>query len=205
MVKTGATLTRRRLFFFGDERVNMAHQSSCEEDYVGDAEILRLLEESRQAFEAGNKYELLMCVFRCAAFQAVIPEWAADALIALRESIENGRVADFNDAFGKPREKLNTRAARARIKGATPLVLGELLRLRTLGRSLNDPEMFSEVVDNLRGRGVNVNHRDVQTIYKSDGHFLKAVSRVPDPKVTHGSSYVTYPKARRRGRNILRD
>ena len=156
MVKTGSPLTRRRLFFIGDERVNMAHQSSCDEDYVGDAEILRLLEEWRLAYEAGNKYELLICVFRCAAFQAVIPEWAADALIALREGIENGRVADFNDAFGKPLEKVNTRAARARIKRATPLVLGELLRLRTLGRSLNDAEMFSEVVENLSGRGVNV-------------------------------------------------
>jgi hypothetical protein len=83
----------------------MAWKPSCEEDYVGDAAILLLLEDSRIAFESGDKSELMMCVFRCAAFQAVIPEWAADALIALREDIEDGRIADFNEAFGKPTEK----------------------------------------------------------------------------------------------------
>ncbi len=183
----------------------MVWQSSCEEDYVGDAEVLHLLDESRLAFEGGDKSALMLCVFRCAAFQAVIPEWAADALITLRENLENGRVADFNDAFGRPREKVNTRAARARIKGLKSLVVGELLQLRNQGLSFNDDEMFTAVVERLRMRGVHVNHRDVQTIYKSDGQFLKGIPRGPDPKGGHGFAYITLPKARRRGRSILRD
>lgn len=183
----------------------MVWTSSCEEDYVGDAEILRLLEESRLAFQAGDKSALMICVFRCAAFQAVIPEWAANALIALRENLENGRVADFNEAFGTPPEKLNTRAARARIKKMTPLVLAEILQLRTQGLSLNADEMFSQVVENLRNRGYAVNERDVQTIYRTDGKFLKAIPRGLDPKGGHGFALITLPRARRRGRSILRD
>ena len=183
----------------------MVWQSSCEEDYVGDEEVLRLLEESRLAFERGDKSALMLCVFRCAAFQAVIPEWAADALIALRENIETGRVADFNAAFGRPREKVNTRAARARIGGMKSHVLGELLQLRTQGLSFNDEEMFSAVVEKLRSRGLNINHRDVQTIYKSDGGFLKKVPRGTDPKGGHGFALTTLPRARRKGRSILRD
>lgn len=183
----------------------MAWQSSCEEDYIGDAEILLLLEESHQAFDAGDKSALMMCVFRCAAFQAVIPEWAAEALIALRENMENGRVKDFNDAFSTSAEKVNTRAARARKKHLSPLVLAEIVQLRTKGVTFNDDEMFSQVVENLRERRENVNHRDVQEIYKKDGEFLKAIPRGPDPKGGHGFANMMAPKARRRGRNILQD
>ena len=146
----------------------MAWVSSSEEDYIGDAEILRLLDESRLAFESGEKSALMMCVFRCAAFQAVIPEWAADALIALQEKLENGRVADFNEAFGRPPEQVNTRAARARITQMRPFVLAELLLLRTEGLSYNATDMFPQVVENLRKRGLVINARDVQEIYKDD-------------------------------------
>lgn len=186
----------------------MVRKSSGEWDYIGDVEILRLLEESRKAFEAGNKSELMMCVFRCAAFQAVIPEWAADALIALRENMENGRVADFNKAFesNKPTLKANTRAARARIEGGRSDVLAEILQLRTKGSSFNDDEMFSQVVTNLRQRRININHRDVQTIYKSDdAAFLKKIPRGPDPNGNHGFALQTLPRPRRHGRNILWD
>lgn len=183
----------------------MTRQSSCEEDYVGDAEILRLLEESRQAFEGGDKSQLMTCVFRCARFQAVIPEWAADALLAIQEGIECGRIANFNEAFGKPREKVNTRAARARKEKVRPEVLAVLSGLRADGSSLNDAEMFEKALEILRGRGLNVNHRDIQEIYKTHGDFLQQMPRGPDPQRVYGMSDVTLPKPRRRGRNILRD
>ena len=179
----------------------------CEEDYVGDEQILNLLEESRTAFEGGDKSALLICVFRCAAFQAVIPEWAADALIALRENLKNGRVVDFNEAFksDKPAERVNTRAAQTRKKKATPDVLAEILQLRTQGVSLHDSKMFEQVVENLRHRGVNVNHRDVQEIYALEGKFFKEVPRGPDLKGGYGIGSIIFPKPRRRGRNILHD
>ena len=137
----------------------------------------------------------------------MIPEWAADALIALRENMENGRVANFNEAFksDKPTERVNTRAARTRKKKATPDVLAEILQLRAKGVSLNDPNMFSQVVENLRHRGVNVNHRDVQEIYALEGQFFKEVPRGPDLKGGYGIGSIIFPKPRRRGRNILHD
>ena len=183
----------------------MAWQSSCEEDYIGDAEILRLLEESHQAFTSGDKSALMMCVFRCAAFQAVIPDWAADALIALRENLENGRVADFNEAFGMPTDKVNTRAAAVRIKKLSADVLAEILQLRTKGSSFNSAEIFPQVVENLSRQGVNVNERDVREIYAKDGQFLREIPRGPDPKGAHGFANMVAPRARRRGRSTLRD
>lgn len=183
----------------------MVRTSSGEEDYVGDAEILRLLDESRLAHAAGDKSALMLCVFRCASFQAVIPEWAADALIALREGLENGRVTDFNDAFGTPTEKVNTRALSDRKKKLASLVLAEILQLRTKGVSYNAAEIFPLVVENLQARGVVINERDAQAIYKNDGDFLKSIPRGPDPKGGHGFAHLTFPKPRRRGRGILQD
>ena len=183
----------------------MAHHPSGEWDYIGDAEILRLLDESRRAFEDGDKSALMTCVFRCAAFQAVIPEWAANALITLKANLENGPVKDFNDAFGVPKKRVNARAAKTRKDKARSDVLAEMLQLRTKGSSLNDAEMFGQVVENLRGKGVNVNHRDVQEIYKSDVPFLKSIPRKPAPNDTYGFVKFQRQPARRYGRNILRD
>jgi hypothetical protein len=178
--------------------------SDAELDYVGDHQILELLEASRIAFEGGDKFELLKCVFRCARFQAVIPEWAADALLAIQEDLEDGRLADPNAAFGRPSERASTRASRARKRDAKAQVLAELWRLRWSGGSLNDAEMFPEALENLRASGLDVNHRDIKEIYSEHGAFLKEVPR-NDQNTVRGFMDVTYPKPRRRGRKILRD
>jgi hypothetical protein len=185
----------------------MAHRlSSGQEDYIGDAEVLRLLERARQGFEGGDKSQLMWCVYRCARFQAVIPEWAVDALLAIQDDMESGRIADFNGAFGKPSEKVNTRAARERKKKLAPEVLIVLTRLRADGSSLNDDEMFGEALEILRGQGFDVNHRDIQDIYKSDGGFIKKIPRKPSPKQgNYTVASLMLPSPRRRGRNTLQD
>ncbi len=178
--------------------------SDAELDYVGDRQILELLEANRIAFEGGDKFALLNCLFRCARFQAVIPDWAADALLAIEQDLEDGRLADSNAAFGKPAERVSTRASRARQRDARAPVLAELWRLRWRGGSLNDAEMFPEALENLRASGLNVNHRDIKTIYSEHGAFLKGVPR-DDPKTVRAFADLTYPRPRRRGRKILRD
>lgn len=183
----------------------MSDEYSDEElDYVGDSQILELLEGSRIAFEGGDRSELMKCIFRCARFQAVIPDWAADALLAIQEDLEGGRLSDPNAAFGKPSEKASTRAARERKRNAKSPVLAELWRLRWGGSSLNDAEIFAQALENLRASGLNVNHRDIKEIYAEHGAFLKDVPR-NDPNMGRGFMDATYPKARRRGRKILRD
>lgn len=184
----------------------MVQTPSGEWDYVGDDQILQLLEENRLSFEAGEKSQLILCVVRCARFQAVIPEWAANALIAISDNLESGRLKDFNDAFGMPTEKVNTRAAKARINKLKTEVLAHIQQLRIQGTSFNDADMFSQVVDALRERGIHANHRDVQYIYKTYGSFLKKLPRGPLPNGDGtGFAMVTFPKPRRHGRKILRD
>ena len=86
-----------------------------------------------------------------------------------------------------------------------PDVLVEILRERAKGDSLNDDLMFPAVVENLQVRGVNVKHRDVRTIYGLEGKYLKKVPRKPKPNDGYGIGSITFPKSRRRGRNILED
>lgn len=184
----------------------MVHTTSGEWDYVGDEQILKLLEENRLGYEAGDKSQLMRCVIRCARFQAVIPEWAVDALIAIDDNLETGRLKDFNEALGVPTEKISTRAAKARIAKLKTEVLGLIQQLRFQGASFNDADMFPQVVEALRTRGIHANHRDVQYIYKTYGSFLKENPRGPLPNGSGGAfSMVTWPKPRRHGRKILRD
>jgi hypothetical protein len=188
----------------------MANQSKVDDDNdeypIGDREILRLLDESRLAFEKGDKSALMKCVFRCARFQAVIPEWAADALLVIQDDMEIGSITDFNSAFGRPLEKANTRAARARKEKSKHEVLTVLMRLRAEGCSLNDSEMFSQAQERLQDLGLKVNHRDIQDIYKSDGDFIRTIPRKPPPlQGNYAIANLNFKKPRRRGRNILKD
>ncbi len=174
-----------------------------EEVDVGDVEILRLLDNARQKFKAGDKSQLMHCVFLCARFQAVMPKWAADALLTIEAQMDSGRITDFNDAFGKPLERVNTRAARARRKSLLLPVIDAILTLRAKGVSLNDADMFGQVKDELRKKGLNVNHGDVQKIYASQGKFIK---NIPKQKVASQIfGILDFPKPRRCGREVLRD
>jgi hypothetical protein len=183
----------------------MTHRiSSGQEDYIGDAEVLNLLESARKGFEQGDKSQLMWCIYRCARFQAVIPEWAVDALLKIQDDMESGNISDFNDAFGKPREKVNTRSARVRKNKLRPFVLPVLARLRLAGGSLNNAEIMEQAAEIVREMGHSCNQRDVKEIYELHGSFIKGLPR-DNPERGFGIIEFTLPKPRRRGRNILQD
>lgn len=183
------------------------HSSCSEDDYIGDRTILDYFSDAQKRFEAGDKSQLMRCVFLCAQFEGVFPVWAADALLELKAQIKNGRISDYNKAFGKPKEKVNTRAARARKAAAKDAVVNVLFHLRLSGSSLNAEEIFGQALEILKEQGVNVNQRDIAEIYAEHGGFIKELPRSFDPKINNYSyGDVTFPEPRRRrGRNILND
>lgn len=183
----------------------MAHRiSTGEEDYIGDADVLNLLESARKGFEQGDKSQLMWCIYRCARFQAVIPEWAADALLKIHDDMESGHISDFNDAFGKPREQTNTRMARLRKKKLKPIVLAVLAKLRLEGDSLNTALIGDDAAKIIRNMGHSCGSRDVIEIYRLHGAFIKDLPR-DNPKRGFGIIDADFPRPRRRGRNILQD
>ena len=170
---------------------------------IGDVAILRELEVARIAFAAGEKLQLMYCVFLCARYQAVLPAWAADALLKIEAELANGRCADLNQAFGKPPEKVNRRAAKARLKSLLLPVIGALIKLRANGMSLSADDMSDQVTKALGKLGINVNARDVQTIYRTQGQFIKALPRGSNTGQIFG--VLNFPRGRRSTRDVLKD
>ena len=68
----------------------------------GDAAVLKYIKLCEDAFAAGDRNALFGVVTLCARYQAVIPEWAADALLRAEQDLESGALSDFYVACGWP-------------------------------------------------------------------------------------------------------
>jgi hypothetical protein len=171
----------------------------AEELLWGDDAILRELEDARKAFESGDRSALTVAVFYCARFQAVIPEWAADALLEIQEKLESGELQDCNEAFGWKSEYPDKRCKMHRQNKHAKAVLSRLLAYRLEGGTLNVEQAFQPVADDLQ-----ISRRDVEAIYKREGQFIKELPRGGDGG-NHGVWRSTLPTPRRHGRPLLRD
>lgn len=183
----------------------IALSKTLEERLWGDAAVLRYLQMGKDAFESGEKDALLGVVFLCARFQAVIPDWAVDALLGIERGLEDGRLLDLNQAFGWQHEHLAARKKRARQRRLRAPVLQELQAARLAGASFNADDICTRVVESLRKKGMKLSRRDVEEIYKEHGAFLKKLPRSPDPNHRYAQFHATLPDHRRTGRAILRD
>ena len=165
-----------------------------------DAAILRDLEDARKAFESGDRSALMFTVFRCARFQAVPPEWAADALLEIERKLESGELQDANTAFGwKMPDDPRKRRREVRQHKYADAVLSLLMRKRLEGENLNADEMFQSVADEL-----HISRRDVEAIYKREGQFVRDLPRGGERGI-YGFFRPESPPPRRRGRPTLKD
>lgn len=174
----------------------------------GDRWLEATLEEARAAFEQGDRSQLMHCVFLCARFELVMPQWMADALLKLEDDLRTGRLKDFNEAFGKPQEKTSARDARARKEKARAAIKDVLFHLRTReGSSLTESVMLGRAMEMLKARGIRVNGRDVEEFLRSaEGDFIRELPRGPYPEGTnfaHGELVLSRP--RRYGRKMFKD
>ncbi len=169
-----------------------------EERMFGDDAILRYIDIFRIAFDSGDRQALLGVVFLCARFQAVIPDWATDALLKAEAELEAGKVEDPNMVFGWPKIRRGQREKGARQKELTPKVLGCLQNHRLAGGGLNADVDLQGIADELK-----ISRRDVEDIYKQHGQFVKELPRGnPDGGVyAFGHGSITMP--RRSGRPTL--
>ncbi len=183
----------------------MPRRSSGQEDYLGDEVVLGFLADAHSKFLSGDKFQLMRCVYLCARFQAVIPDWAVDALLKIQESMEAGEITDFNEAFGKPAARVDTRAAKARRKRLTPDVFQSLGLLRVRGSLVTGDDLFTAVQEDLQSKGIEASIRDIQAIYNENKAFISSLPIGDDPKKRFASGFITFPSPRRRGRDTLED
>lgn len=138
----------------------------------------------------------------CARYQAVIPEWAANEILRIEQSIKNGEVKDFNVTFGWTSENLASRKKKAKLEKHTNEVLAMMQKFRVNeGYSLNADELLQEVADKLK-----ISRRVVEDIYKEHGQFIKDLPRkCPEIGATYSFVSIEIPRPRRHGRPILKD
>jgi hypothetical protein len=168
-----------------------------EESLWGDAAILRSLEQAREAFEAGDRSALVHAIILCARFQAVIPEWAADAILEVSQRLESGDLRDFNEAFGWKPDHKGTRRKMDRQKEYAREILSRLHAHRLAGGNLNAEEAFQPIAEEL-----GISRRDVEEVYRREGQFIKSLPRGNPEGRTYGFARMTLQIPRRRGRPI---
>lgn len=103
---------------------------AAQEAMWGDEAILQYLEMAREHFEKGERSALIEIVHLCARFQAVIPDWAADALLHAQRGLILGEFTDFNEAYGWDGESQSVRKRSARRAQIEKEVVNEMFRLR---------------------------------------------------------------------------
>lgn len=134
--------------------------------------LLEELEALRKVFEAGDKGALFAALVLCAHFQAVMPDWLADALLESEKRFENGEIAHIGEIFGPPPKSKAQRKAAARYRVIERDCLHLLGKSRKQGYSFNADECFGSIKNEL-GCG----RRDVEAIYKAYKPMLSAIKK----------------------------
>jgi hypothetical protein len=166
---------------------------------LGDEVILRHLEKCQNRYSEGKHEALFNSLVLCAKFQAVVPEWAADAIIEGARALKSGECKDFNELFGG--DKLASQRERkreARIRENTSKVLGMLMKYRCEGGGLNAEDAFGGISDD-----TGLPRRDVEEIYRRFGKWVKEIPQGNPGGVNYGFGHCEIHWARRRGRPIL--
>lgn len=170
------------------------------EALFGDAAIIRDLEKCEADYEFGISSALFSAISLCARYQAVIPEWAADAILRVESDLEKGITADFNEVFGfhQTTRQLNRKRRDARIAENRSRVIGMLIKHRCDDGSFNADEAFGAIADD-----TGLSRRDIEEIYRRYGKRLKDIPRGNPGNAIHGQLNAVLPPPRRRGRSIL--
>jgi hypothetical protein len=180
-----------------------SHISFAEYTAVHGSAFEWLTIEAKKQFESGRKYVLMEVVFVCATLQAVIPDWAVDALLVISERLSDGRTKDLNEAFGEPSISRTMRAKRKDHLDKAGDVIRILGQLR-VGQGQNlSRDSLAEAAQQIRENGIEVSDDDVRKIYEKYGSSLKHLKIGTGGEFT--SMFVHLPKIRRSGRPIFED
>jgi len=187
--------------------------------------ILSKLNALENEFRAGNDAALRELLFQCAYYQAVIPDWAADALLSIKARLRSGELLSLDKEFGgKPRPHAKKLQMSDRLEKFTPHVLAAALHWRC--RTVEDDqynmgkvgafdeqgfdaiaELANKFATDLINSGVKkISRRSVIDILNNDGKEIKNIPRGGGGS-GHGVAHMQMPNLieRRIGRKILHD
>ncbi len=113
---------------------------------------LKRLEECRESFHCGDKYELMHAIRICANHDLPLPEWAAMAYIKAFDTVLNARAKSWDEVFGAPYPKHSHMNA---IKKRRELKFGVLNRVNEI-RAREPKTPIDEALFELVGQEFNI-------------------------------------------------
>jgi len=189
----------------------MGRKTSVDMKSPSDASALQMfatrLEEKRSRYVAGDKFALFEALLLCGVYQAVIPEWAVDAMITLQDQIDLGQVTDaevWGNMLGPPGRPA-ARGKRHVLQHRTGDVLMTLAKLRGEGHAF-DNNCFDCAQERLREElGLEVPRRSIEETYKTNMVWLKKLPRGVPFSGGVGWGLVHLSQMKRTGRHLLTD
>ncbi|MFT3759323.1 hypothetical protein [Thauera sp.] len=164
---------------------------------------LRELEDRRIRFEQGDKTALFEALVWCAWFQAVMPDWIADALITGEAQLERGEVGQIGDLFGKIQRGRPARKIDASLSKNEGTILQMLGLYRSRGGVFNDDEYVSTVQQIAAEHGFSYGPREIRRVYSRHKDHLLSLEQ-QGANGTYASCHATLGLSelvpRRRGR-----
>lgn len=147
------------------------------------------LAKLRAAFATGNRSALFDAMLLTAQLNG--PEWIADAAMDVRNGLNSGHYRDANHALGwttKGKAKRVTGHHRAKLRTK---ILAELVQYRLGGGSLSK-DIYADII----ASKLAVSIRDVVSVYKEYGKFIKALPKKRKNKAdTYSFADITMPSA----------
>ncbi len=189
-----------------------------------DGWILSKLSTLENEFRAGNDAALLELLFQCAYYQAVIPDWAADALLSIKARLRSGDLLSLDKEFSwKSESHARLLQKNDRLEKFMPHVLAAALNWRcgTVDAEFKAKHvggfgtegldtiaaMANKSAIDLIDQGVKkISRRGVKTILDNHGKEIKKIPQGGGGS-GHGVAHLQMPNLieRRMGRKTLHD
>jgi hypothetical protein len=176
----------------------MQISEELEEALFGDPAVLRYLSSCEAAFVDGDRSALFETLTLCARFQAVIPDWAADAILGAKHDLDVGVREDFNAVFGWQGPGSRKRQHEALIATKAGEVIDRIIAHRIAGGSLSAEQAFGKVADE-----TGLSRRIVEEIYRRHGTTIKDIPQGNPEQEGYITIREVIPWPRRRGRSTL--
>lgn len=182
---------------------SVSKEQLAEKTMAEKEELLALLEleERRIRFEQGDKTALFEALVWCAWFQAVMPDWIAEALITGETQLQRGEIGQIGDLFGKIKKGRPARKIDASLSKNEGTILQMLGLYRRRGGAFNDDEYTSTVRQMAAEHGFSYGTREIRRVYsRHKGHLLSLERQGANGTYSSSHGTLEFLMPRRRGR-----
>jgi hypothetical protein len=162
--------------------------------------IAKRFDAVKQRFVNGDRSALFDTLNLCAQFQAVIPDWAADAILQGSTDLQCGDSKDYNELFGwDESHSQRNRRREATIRDNE----GAVVRMLIDHRCEDDGSLNAEYTFGKISEQSGLPRRIVEEIYRRHKDTVKSIPQGNPEGINHATFFGALPIFRRYSRSLL--